>query len=209
MGEGGTSEQLALAEVGTDLVPDAQQELHRQEAIIERAQRAFFFDVGTALLAIRDGRLYRSDGFGTFEEYCRARWGFERRHAYRLIDAARVVGHLETCPTGHIRPTSERQVRPLTRLEPEQQREAWAQAVAAAPGDKVTGAHVARAVEIVKGGVVTHSIKECGVCGNLYDADVFPDACPYCRKKSRGLPGWVEGQPEMMRASAEGSKSLR
>ena len=27
----------------------------------------------------------------SFEHYCRERWQFERRHAYRLIDSARVI----------------------------------------------------------------------------------------------------------------------
>ena len=45
---------------------------------------------GLALMEIRDGRLYRAE-FGTFEEYCNQRWGWERAHAYRLIDAAQVV----------------------------------------------------------------------------------------------------------------------
>jgi hypothetical protein len=43
--------------------------------------------------------------------------------AYRLIDAAQVVQILSS--VGDIQPTSERQIRSLTKLEPEEQREAW------------------------------------------------------------------------------------
>ena len=46
-----------------------------------------------------------------------------RPQAYRLIDAAGVVKNLS--PMGDTQPTSKRQVRPLTRLDLPQQREAW------------------------------------------------------------------------------------
>ena len=108
------------------------------EAVIEGGWQTTI-DVANALLEIRDLRLYRK-GFATFETYCRGRWGFERAHAYRLMDAAGVVQNLS--PTGDIQPTNERQVRPLTDLEPEQQREVWKEAVKTAPNGKVTAAHV-------------------------------------------------------------------
>ncbi|MGH2415581.1 MAG: hypothetical protein ACRDEA_18200, partial [Microcystaceae cyanobacterium] len=108
-------------------------------------------------------RLYRST-HRSFEEYCRERFGFERRHPYRLIEAALVVDNLlQMRPNGtqiessvnqgllgmkanpsspmspngtQILPSSERQVRPLTQLEPDEQREIWQQAVEEA-GEKV------------------------------------------------------------------------
>jgi hypothetical protein len=46
----------------------------------------------------------------------------EKSQTYRLLDAARVVSNLS--PIGEL-PTHESQVRPLTGLEPDQQREAW------------------------------------------------------------------------------------
>ena len=79
----------------------------------------YFEPVAKALREIRDDRLYRP-AFQTFEAYCNVRFGMERRQAYRLIDALGVVENL--CPIGHI---SESVVRPLTKLEPEQQREVW------------------------------------------------------------------------------------
>ena len=59
----------------------------------------------------------------TFEEYCKERWGMNRAHAYRLIDAAEVVNNLS--PIGDI-PVNESQARPLTQLNdnPALQREA-------------------------------------------------------------------------------------
>ena len=78
----------------------------------------------------RSRRLYRHT-HATFEDYCRERWGMNRAHAYRLIDAATVAVNLS--PMGDILPTAERQARPLTVLEPAQQREAWQRAVETPP----------------------------------------------------------------------------
>ena len=103
-----------------------------------------FVDVGSALLEIRDSRLYRRE-FGTFEDYCRDRWGMARNYANRLILAADVAINL--VPMGTIAPQSERQVRPLTVLEPEQQREAWERAVSTAPNGRITAAHVQSIVD--------------------------------------------------------------
>jgi hypothetical protein len=60
---------------------------------------ATFVEVGHALLEIRENRLYR-DGFTTFDDYCRDRWGFERTRAHRLIEAARVADAV--LPMGNI-----------------------------------------------------------------------------------------------------------
>ncbi len=114
-----------------------QTELQQYEATIERGLKTFV-DVGNALLAIRDGRLYRQE-YGTFEEYCRERWGMTRQNANRLIAASETVLVLE--PIGS-KPENESQIRPLTSLKPEQQREVWQRAVESAPNGKVTAAHV-------------------------------------------------------------------
>jgi DNA-binding CsgD family transcriptional regulator len=67
------------------------------------------------------GAVYRTT-HATFEDYCRDRWQMERRHAYRLIDAAQVVGNVSQ-GTQIEPPATERQARPLTVLEPEAQRD--------------------------------------------------------------------------------------
>lgn len=117
------------------------------EQVIERGKRSWI-DMGRALREIRDARLYRAT-HGTFEDYCEQRWGIEWRRAYQLIDGAAAAENLnhgtETAPA-----ISERQVRPLAGLPPDQQREVWAAAEAAAPRDaqgqpKITGRIVAEA----------------------------------------------------------------
>jgi len=93
--------------------------LDKYEAVINRGLKTFA-DVGNALLAIRDARLYREQ-HATFEAYCRDRWGMSRIHAHRMIDAARVC---DVLPIGN-KPTNEAQARPLARLPAEEQPEAW------------------------------------------------------------------------------------
>jgi hypothetical protein len=110
------------------------------EAIIERGMKTFV-DVGNALLEIRENKLYR-EAFGTFEDYCRERWGMAQGTAYRMIYASEVVRNLRSSPIGELLPTTESQARPLASLEPAQQVEAWQRAVETAPEGKMTAAHV-------------------------------------------------------------------
>lgn len=65
-------------------------ELRRHEETIERGKKASI-EVGQALAAIQDGKLYRAR-WKTFEDYVAERWGMSRRHAYRLMDFAAAVG---------------------------------------------------------------------------------------------------------------------
>lgn len=116
------------------------------ESIIEHGMKTFV-EVGTALIEIRDSRLYHTE-YSTFEDYCRERWGMSRPKAYQLIDAAGVVNNLSTMVD--IVPINERQARPLTKLEPEQQREAWTRAIETAPEGKITAAHVQSAVDEIR-----------------------------------------------------------
>lgn len=52
-----------------------------------------FLDVGTALLEIRDARLYR-ESHTSFEAYCREKWDLERARAYQFMDAAGTIAAL-------------------------------------------------------------------------------------------------------------------
>lgn len=98
-----------------------------------------FYEVGEALLEIRDSRLYRND-YSTFEECCSKEWGISRPRAYQLMDAAGMVDRLSTIVD--ILPTTESQARPLAILEPDQQVQAWQKAIEIAPEGKITAAIV-------------------------------------------------------------------
>jgi hypothetical protein len=140
-----------------------QTELAEQETIIERGLETFV-EVGAALMHIRESRLYRAE-YATFEDYCQDRWGMVASRARQLIGAAQVAGNLESVTTGN-GPASERQTRPLTSLEPDDQRLAWQLATETAPQDsngngKITANHVQTVVNALK------EIRETG----LYDPE--------------------------------------
>jgi hypothetical protein len=133
---------------------------------LERRVERAFYEAGKALMELRDRRLYRST-HKTFEEYCRDkpngianayRFGYTRMAASYKIAAATVMDNLTTnglqnqemstnglqneqmCPIGlQILPTNERQIRPLTKLEPQQQQEVWQTAVEEAGGKVPSG----------------------------------------------------------------------
>ncbi len=98
----------------------------------------------------RDRRLYRST-HKTFEDYCRDRFGHSRQKSNYLIAAADVYENLTTicCQNlppedlttngSQILPTSEGQVLPMTKLEPQEQWQVWQAAVQQADGKVPTG----------------------------------------------------------------------
>jgi hypothetical protein len=64
----------------------------------------------------------------------------KKSHAYRLIESISIINTLS--PIGDMTPITESQCRPLAKLEPEQQQEAWQQAVDTAPEGKITARHI-------------------------------------------------------------------
>ncbi len=127
---------------GTSLSVIEQSKLSQLEEVIERNLQTFY-EVGNALLQIRDERLYRQN-YPNFDEYCRAKWGMSRIHAHRMIEAAEV--QKDVLPIGNI--PSESVARPLVTIKtPERRAEVYQEAVSTAPGGKVTARHVKDVVE--------------------------------------------------------------
>ena len=63
------------------------EELREAEAGVESELQGIkqgFSALGEWLKKIKDRKLYKVDGYGTFGEYTQQRWGFSRQHAYRL-----------------------------------------------------------------------------------------------------------------------------
>jgi hypothetical protein len=96
-----------------------------QPTIIERTRLAelertielglqTFVEVGDALAEIREKRLYRAS-HGTFESYCRERWGFVASRARQLIAAAETVTAVTLA--GLPAPANEAQARGLVPLK--------------------------------------------------------------------------------------------
>ncbi len=155
----GQPPEAVQAEVVRD---ELTEEEESDRLLLERQVERAFYEAGKALQELRNRRLYRST-HRTFESYCQERFGFSRRHINYLITAVDVVDNLkmgtigsqksetETRTNGaQILPTSERQVRPLTKLEPEQQREAWTKAVESAGGKVPSGRIVKDIVQRIR-----------------------------------------------------------
>jgi hypothetical protein len=119
--------------------------LRRNRFRLERQVERAFSEAGKALRQLRDRKLYRNS-HKTFDEYCKDRFSYNRSRSYQLIDAASVVDNLEECPQiVDILPTAEGQVRPLTKLEAEEQVRCWQEAVEAA-GGKVPSGRIVKSI---------------------------------------------------------------
>jgi hypothetical protein len=108
----GESEEAEEPEAGEVALLPAEQKarLVELEAVVSWGVETFI-EVGLALAEIRESKLYRED-HGTFESYCRERWGFTDRRARQLIQAADVVGQIERTGT-RVPVLSERHARVL------------------------------------------------------------------------------------------------
>ena len=137
--------------MGTELLTTSERGLLTSYETVVQQGLDSFVEVGNALAAIRDGRLYR-ESHQTFEAYCVERWNLSKSRAYQFLRGAEVVERLAECTTVDVMPDNEAQVRPLASLPEEQQAEAWKEAVESAPVDddgqpQVTAKHVEAAVE--------------------------------------------------------------
>ncbi|MEH2121104.1 hypothetical protein [Nostoc sp.] len=157
-----TAQQTNLASVAITVTAVEVQELSKEEQSLrlhlEQKVECAFYEGGKALMELRDRRLYRST-HKAFEDYCRDRFGHSRQQSNYLIAAADVYDNLTTngCQIlenedlttngTQILPTSERQVRPLTKLEPRQQQQAWQLSVQEASGRVPTGRMVKDVVQ--------------------------------------------------------------
>lgn len=134
---------VTIIPTATDLTTPEATRLGALETVIDRGMKTFV-EVGNALAEIRDNRLYRAT-HRTFEEYCRERWGIKRSHAKRLMASAETTKNLAPIGATAIPcPANEAQVRPLTKLPPEEQPAAWAEATenAQSEGRRVTAKDV-------------------------------------------------------------------
>ena len=98
-----------------------------------------FVEVGLALAEIRDLRLYKRE-YGSFSEYCREKWGWERRYTDYVIAGAEAVKSLpEKVSTIVLTETAARELAKI----PAEQRAEVVETVAA-EGKPVTAAAIKR-----------------------------------------------------------------
>lgn len=102
----------------TDLTEQETALLNECETVIERGVKVFK-EVWSALLEIRESKLYRKE-FRTFEDYCIVKWNLSVRHINRNLKALKTLDNLGPMGPNEL---TERQLRPLTNLEAETQRQ--------------------------------------------------------------------------------------
>jgi hypothetical protein len=129
-------EDLVEDTLTTQLTIEEKADLENLEGAIKRELGSFIV-VGMALEEIRAKGLYR-EGYKTFRDYCNQKWDMNGRYADRLIAGSQVAENLgprdPTMTPCEIQPMFEKQVRPLTVLEPNEQRDVWEEAVRSADG---------------------------------------------------------------------------
>jgi hypothetical protein len=120
-----------------------QAQLAACETVIARGLRVFT-EVGSALMRVRDGRLYRAR-FKTFEDYCDQRWSISRPRAYQLMEAASVVSTVVDKAPDLPAPSNERQVRELAKVPEPERAKVWRETV-----ERTEGKPTAAAVQAVR-----------------------------------------------------------
>lgn len=128
-------------DVALPITADELTELSRHETVIERGL-ATFVEVGQALLAVRDGRLYRAE-YRTFEVYCEQRWQMSSSRARQLISAVQTVTNVTVA--GLPAPANEGQARELTRVPEPEQAEVWRETI-----ERTSGRPTAAAIRVVR-----------------------------------------------------------
>ena len=149
MVEGSKRADDARPRDGIDREADARVRLERLEHLEEAVElrSRHFFETGIALFEILEQRLYRMHGYATFEQYVRLRFGTSRGHAYRMINAARVIDALRAAGVSAL-PSNEAQARELVVLvtNPAALCDAWARALERSKSVDVTAADIRAAV---------------------------------------------------------------
>jgi len=128
------------------------EEFSKYEAVIETGITALsksYFEVAEALFIVQKKKLFR-EAYKTFKDYLDDKHGISRQYANLLIRAHEVKDNLSTM-VDKLQPTKERQVRPLASLKPDQQKQAWGDAIKLAGGKPPTEKLVRQAVEALKG----------------------------------------------------------
>lgn len=113
------------------------EELEKQETLVKNHVGGTW-EVAEALRVIQAERLYKAT-HTKFSDYCLQRWHFDRAHGDRLVKAGNVYRSLKCLQKEQLPiPTTEAQVRPLTRLTPDKYEDVWRAAVAKAEGGPIT-----------------------------------------------------------------------
>jgi hypothetical protein len=147
--------------------------LEELEGIIARGLGTFI-DVGRALLEIQSRRLHLQAGYRSFALYVTERWDLSETHAYRQIEAAKVIDILSPIGESSL-PANEAQARELAPLvtDPDAIRAVWADI--GATGERVTARAIRARVAEQIGRTMTKQARAkspgdcvCPACGHKW-----------------------------------------
>lgn len=101
-----------------------------------------------AIIAIRDEKLFKEDGYTSFEAFCEAELGNSVRRINQIIAASKIAGRLETGKNFSQSGPNESQLRALGKAPEEKQSEVWEGVLEECQqsGEKVTAKKVEEAV---------------------------------------------------------------
>lgn len=166
-----------------DLSVQEKYRLEQLEGIVVDSVKSFY-NLGMALTEIRDRKLYRKKA-KTFEKYCKELFEISRRRAYEMISAAGVIENVRNCAQNipslgedeEFNPidffVNESQLRPLTKLRPEDQVSACLAAIETAPNGKITAGHVKKIVKDYLGENINKTVRKAREKGNEQGSDKF------------------------------------
>lgn len=113
------------------------------EQIINDGLRTYV-TVGRALKEIRDEKLYLAEGYETFVDYLKRRFGWAKSYGHGVINASVVTERLSAIADEVELPANEGQARPLVGLKPDEATAVWKKVVSESKKDAkpITAEHV-------------------------------------------------------------------
>ena len=148
-----TSERVGMAlarqdEPVKDLSAQEEKRLEYLESIVVENLMTCF-QVGRALIEIRERKLYRKKA-KTFEKYYKELFDIAKSRANQLMRASEVIENFHSCGSFKDKdclPKNEAQVRPLLKLSPDQQVSVWKAVIESSPPGKTPSSHVDKVVK--------------------------------------------------------------
>lgn len=114
--------------VNRGLPPKTLDELEEVISTLKAEDKVINYDeIGQAFIEIRDKELYKEKGYNSFNKYCKEGLMITKMRVYQFINSAKIKENLGNLADGV--ELKERHLRPLAKLSPEQQREAFAEAL--------------------------------------------------------------------------------
>lgn len=161
------------------LTPKEEESRKQFEEKFFEVVKDFYWTIGELCDELIKRRLYKSTHY-SFAEYSADVLDMSKQRAIQYVQAFRVVTNLKQIKydagaskgnhgsllqNGNncchlILPQNEGQARALVKLDPEEQRQIWLQALETAPEGKITASHIRKTIRLVKGNEVVDKAKK-------------------------------------------------